>query len=94
MALEASIFFYSHLILVPYSEVLSTSLCIVSFVLGLALLKWSRLAFWLAFGLQVFRFTNAVVMDLTPSAGRKRKGIFIKCSSGGKSGTSRRITLH
>jgi len=61
-------FFYGHRVFVPYSQVLSTSLCFVSFVLGFALLKKSRLAFWLAFGLQVFRFTNSLVLDLTPSA--------------------------
>ena len=54
---ETPIFFYGHLVPVPYSQVSSTSLCVVSFMLGVALLKRSRLAFWLAFGLQVFTFT-------------------------------------
>lgn len=61
-------FFYGHQVPAPYSQVLSTSLCVVSFLVGMALFKRSQLAFWLAFGLQVFSFTNAMVMDLTPSA--------------------------
>jgi hypothetical protein len=66
--LEAPTFFFGHHVSAPYSHILFTILCVLSFVLGIALLKRSRLAFWLAFGLQVFCFTNAVVTDFTPSA--------------------------
>jgi hypothetical protein len=66
--LKTPIFLYGRYIGAPYSHVISTTLSVLSFVVGVALLKRSKLAFWLAVSLQVFYFTSSVVTDFTPSA--------------------------
>jgi hypothetical protein len=62
------VFLYGRPLGAPYSLLFSTFLCVLSLALGVALLKRSKLGFWLVMGLQVFSFTNAVVTDFTPAA--------------------------
>ena len=59
---------YGHAFGPPYSLLICAILCVVSFVIGVALLKRSRLGFWLAIGLQVYGFTTDVVTSFTPKA--------------------------
>jgi len=66
--LRTPTFLYGHIFAPPYSIIISATICVVSFVVGAALLKRSRLGFWLAIGLQVFGSTNAVVTNFTPKA--------------------------
>jgi len=95
--LKKPIFLYGRYIGAPYSHVISTALSVLGFVVRVALLKRSRLAFWLAVSLQIFYFTSSVVTDFTPSAIAEINRAIASLTTGwqitGFSGTGRTLSF-
>lgn len=66
--LDTPTFFFGHSIPATYSKLISLNVCVLAFLLGLALLKRSKVGFWLTVAVQAFYFASSLVTDLTPRA--------------------------